>query len=271
METKTRAIDMKKLFSLRFGLLAFVLIVFGCETEPITYQDKPHVRFTESAMTQRESYSQVISIPVHIVGPVSSSDVVVRYRVSGNAREGVDYIILGDERQITIPAGKYFGEIQIQLINNANNIIRSQDIIFELEFTNDSEYGVGQLGGPIGKKFVFTIFDDCILGGDYYGQLSGFSIPTEGIKITSEDCENYILSDWDISIFDTPFPMDLNFIDNGDNTLTIPEQEEDLLPSDQATIKGSGTVDPVTREIEMTVILLDYEGEPAITFTLKPA
>jgi hypothetical protein len=268
METKIQDIDMKK-FS-QYALLVFLLLSFGCETELITFDKEPYVRFDESAKTERESYSKVISIPVHIVGPPSESDVVVRYEVSGNAREGVDYVILGEERVVIIPAGEHFGEIRLQLINNSNNIIRSQDIVFELQNTNTAGIDVGQLNGPIGKKFTFTIFDDCILGGNYTGQQSGFSIPTKDLKITSEDCENYILSDWDISIFDTPFPMDLTFIDNGDNTLTIPEQEEDFLPSDLATIKGTGTVDPVTREIEMTLTLVDFEGAPEITFTLKP-
>ena len=50
--------------------------------------------------------------------------------------------------------------------------------------------------------------------------------------------------------------MDLIFIDNGDNTLTIPEQEEEFIDDELATIKGSGVVDPVTREIILKVTLV---------------
>ncbi len=64
--------------------------------------------------------------------------------------------------------------------------------------------------------------------------------------------------------------MNLNFIDNGDNTLTIPRQEEEEIDDELATIEGTGVVDPVTREIIMNVTLVDFEDQPQVTFTLKP-
>jgi hypothetical protein len=64
--------------------------------------------------------------------------------------------------------------------------------------------------------------------------------------------------------------MDLKFIDNGDNTLTIPQQEEENLSDDLATIHGTGVVDPTTRNIIMTIILVDFDGSPEISFTLTP-
>jgi hypothetical protein len=254
----------------QYSLSLFLLMAVGCETERLTFDERPYVRFDESSRTERESFSKIINIPVHVAGPAAESDIVVHYEISGTAREGVDYVILGDDREVVIEAGAYEGNIQLQLINNANNIIRSQDIIIELRSTSTPNVAVGQTGGPIGKTFTFTIFDDCILGGTYAGQQSGFSIPKKDLQITSEDCEHYILSDWNIDIFQTFFPLDLNFTDNGDNTLTIPEQEEEFLPSDIATIKGTGTVDPLTREIEMTITFIDLDDQPQVTFTLKP-
>ncbi|MNC96078.1 hypothetical protein D3C83_133560 [compost metagenome] len=64
--------------------------------------------------------------------------------------------------------------------------------------------------------------------------------------------------------------MDLTFIDNGDNTLTIPDQEEEALDEEIATIRGSGVVDPVTREILIKVIFIDVENKPEFSFVYKP-
>jgi hypothetical protein len=254
----------------QISCVVLVILISACESERRLFSGPYFVRFTSEEETQRESFSKVINIEVHLAGPAHAEDVVVHYFVTGDAREGVDYVILGDEGTVVIPAGKYVGNIQVQLINNSNNILRSQQVIFHLESTDDSDIAVGQSEGGIGKTFELTIFDDCILGGNYKGQRSAFSIPVEGITITSEDCENYLLSNWNIDFFNTPFEIDLTFVDNGDNTLTIPDQEEDLFSSDFATIRGSGTVNPITREIEFTVILVDFEEQPELTFKLIP-
>ena len=252
-------------------LLASVLFIgWSCETEKVVFKGPYYVRFTEPSSFARESFSKPITIQVHYAGPALAEDLTVSYSVGGSARAGVDYIIPGEDGKVVIPEGKFFGNIELQLINNSNNILRSQDIIFTLNGINNSGVKIGQGNSDIGKTFTFTIFDDCILGGNYVGLRSAFSIPVDDISITSEDCERYILSNWNIDIFNTPFDMDLVFIDKGDNTLTIPVQEEDNLPEDLATIAGTGIVDPVTREINMTIQLLDFEGQPEVSFTLIP-
>lgn len=250
-----------------FGLT--FLVVGGCVTEPIIFKGPYHVRFTEESAFARESFSKPINIEVHNAGPAPTEDVVVHYTISGSAREGVDYKILGTRGQVVIAKGKYAGNIQLQLINNANNILRSQDVIFTLSNVEDSNLEVGLGKSAIGKSFTFTIFDDCILNGYYIGK-RGFAPSVEGITITSEDCERYLLSNWDVNIFDSAFDMDLTFIDKGDNTLLIPEQEEDSLPEDLATISGTGYVDPITRKINMTITLMDFDGAPQVSFTLTP-
>ena len=253
------------------SLLALTLLVAAaCEPDPILFKGPYHVRFTEPEDFARESYSKPISIEVHHAGPAPQEDIAISYTIGGNAREGVDYIILGDRGKVVIEAGEYFGEIQLKLINNSNNILRSQDIVFTLRSVDDSDLQVGQGTSAIGNIFTFTIFDDCILGGNYLGSRNAFALPVEGITITSEDCENYLLSNWNIDVFNSPFDMDLTFIDKGDNTLVIPLQEEDALPASLATIKGTGVVDPITREINMTVQLMDFEGQPEVSFTLIP-
>ena len=254
-------------FTMLTGMLALAL---SCETERIIFKGPYHVRFTEATGAEKESYSKPVKIEVHVAGPAAAGDLTVSYSISGNAREGIDYTILGTRGSVTIPHGQYFGYIEVQLINNSNNILRSQDIIFTLTSVNDTSLEVGQGTGGIGRSFTFTIFDDCVLGGNYYGILTAFTVPVRDISITSQNCETYRLSNWNIDVFSFSDPLPLTFIDNFDNTLTIPDQEQEEFPTELATIRGTGVVNPVTRQIIMTVILVDFEDQPSITFTLIP-
>jgi hypothetical protein len=173
---------------------------------------------------------------------------------------------------VKIKSGEYFGNIEVQLINNANNILRSQDIVFQLiTIDNDTDgLQVGQDKSQIGKTFTLTINDDCILGGDYYGIHDNSDVPIEDITITSSDCETYTLSNWDIYIFQFAQIRMLTFVDNGDNSVTIPPQHDTTLGTTNNTIDGSGVVDPTTRIITMTVRLVDYQDSPSFTFKLIP-
>jgi hypothetical protein len=249
-------------------LLIFLLII-GCETELVIFTGPYFVRFTEATQSEKESYSKSILIEVHNAGPALEEDIKINYKISGSAREGIDYTIVTDREKVTIKKGAYVGNIEFKIINNANNILRSQDIIFTLQNVSTGKLQVGQGESFIGKTFTFTIVDDCILGGTYTGT-RGSSTPVQNITITSADCETYTLSNWNINIFQSGTEMDLTFIDNGDNTLTIPQQEEENIDPEFATIKGSGVVDPTTRKIIMTVILIDFEDQPEISFTLTP-
>jgi hypothetical protein len=271
LEIKIRDIDMRKLNPfLKSGILVLLLSLTGCETEKLIFTGPYHVRFTESTGFEKESFSDVIEIQVHNVGPAPEQDITMSYTIGGNAREGVDYIILEERKKVKIAAGEYFGFIKIQLINNANNILRSQDIIFTLQTTNIDKLEVGQGPSAIGKSFTFTILDDCILGGTYSGQRADGSSIYNNISVTSQDCETYVLSNWNIDIFSTDAEMDLNFIDNGDNTLTIPEQEEEEISDELATIRGTGVVDPATREIILNITLVDFDDQPEVSIILKP-
>ncbi len=251
----------------RFTYIFLFLLAFlsGCETEPILFKGPYHVRFTESRITFKESYSPVISIQVHLVSPAQEEDVTIFYNIAGSARENIDYIILETRGSVTIKKGEYTGVINVQLINNANNILRSQELLLSLNSTSGGDLQVGQNEGGIGKSFSLTIVDDCILGGSYLGRRGTVSSP---VTITSQDCEKYILSNWNINLFANATPMDLTFIDNGDNTLTIPEQKEEDLDQEFATIKGNGVVDPVTGAIIMNITLADFENQPVITLNL---
>lgn len=249
--------------------LILVLLTFSCETERIIFKGPYHVRFTDIALIEKESYSKPLKIEVHNVGPALDQNIIISYSIQGSAREGVDFVIVSESRSVTIEAGEYFGYIEMQLINNANNILRSQDVIFTLNTVNTSSLRVGQSEGGIGKAFKLTINDDCILGGFYRGTRDNLSTPLTGINLTSSDCEDYLVSDWNIQ---KPFGLDhlfgfsLTFKDNGDNTLTIPNQKPPEFFDDEKNIEGSGTVNPVTREIRLTI---KYKGQES-TITLIP-
>lgn len=253
-----------------FLLLLYMVVFPACETERIIFTGPYHVRFTESAAFEKESYSKVISIEVHNVGPALEEDIDINYAVGGTARENVDYVILDERKKVVIPAGEYFGYIRIQLINNANNILRSQNVTFTLQSTNQADIQVGQGASAIGNTFTYTIYDDCILGGAYNGNRVGSSVIYPDLSVTSQDCETYSLSNWNLGVFQTSEEMNLTFVDNGDNTITIPTQEEESLDSELATIEGQGVVDPTTREILLNITLVDFENKPTVSIVLKP-
>jgi hypothetical protein len=245
-------------------------LFFGCETEPILFKGPYFVRFSDTTAVVRESNLETVKIEVHNAGYELNRDINVNYTISGTAREGIDFVVKGTRGKMKIDNNDFVGNIEIQLINNSNNILRSQFLVLTLESVDADHLKVGQGESDIGRSFTLTILDDCILGGTYYGSRASNMVPIEGITITSTDCEEYTLSNWDIEIFDFSEIRSLSFIDNGDNTITIPPQEEDTLPTELATIDGSGHVNPLTRQIIMTVRLVDFDEQPEITFTLTP-
>ena len=255
---------MKRVYTImRSFSVALVLLAISCETEQLTYKGSDFVRFTEATLTKKESDIKPVKIEINTT-KAPDADLSLAYSISGTAREGVDYTITSERGKVVIKKGEYFGYITVQLINNANNILRSQDIIFTLQTSNNSAVEVGQGVSAIGKSFTLTIQDDCILSGSYSGTRSAFAVPVQGITISSNDCETYTLSNWNINLFSPPYDYSLTFTDNGDNTLTIPEQDE---------MKGNGVIDPVTKVITMNLIFigLNSDGSDATTtITLTP-
>jgi hypothetical protein len=249
---------------LRYSSIVLLFGLLACETEPIIFQGPYHVRFTEQSRTLRESFSPIIDIPVHIVGPALTEDVIINYTLAGSAREGIDYQIIGTRGQVTIDEDELLGNVRVKLINNANNIIREQDLVLTLVNAN-AGLRVGQSAGGIGRQFTLTIIDDCILGGSYRGSRAGTTTITQGLEITSADCETYLLADWDVSIFNDPFPVPLTFVDNGDNTITIPSQENEDY---DITFDGIGSVNPITNTIFMVVTIREENDQTEVRITL---
>jgi hypothetical protein len=272
--------NIQKLFV--FSLIGGLLALAACEEQRILFEGPAHVRFTDTTLTYRESIGKIIPLKVHVVGKPLTQAVTVTYTISGNAREGRDYVIEGTKGTVTIPANKSFGIINVRLINNANNILESQDIIFTLSgVSNDQlQVGFGQ-ENKIGRRLRLTIQDDCLFSGFYTGARQGSGQTRPDIEITSQNCREYLLTNWNVGLGQNSlFGLNavkptLTFIDNGDNTLTIPTQVTNELPTPYDTLRGSGIWNPQTKAIVLNLRLkLPYSQSKdtviTVPFTFTP-
>ncbi len=253
--------------------LVFLLLlatVFSCEPEKTIFEGPYFVRFTRTDTTVRESHTGPLRIAVHNGGPQLSMPITITYAVGGNAREGIDYRFTGRKGTMVIPANQSFGYIGLELINNANNILESQDILFTITEVAPASLRTGFGPGEIGKTMRFTIQDECFLSGPYSAVNLAVSRPRtyQEITITSTDCREYTLSNWNLEIYPylqnlrvSPyFPFnaikpDLTFIDNGDNSITIPKQIEAQLSAPRDTIDGDGFFNPLDQSITFNLRL----------------
>ena len=253
------------------GLIALGLgwAAIGCEEQDLnrTFEGPYFVRFTDSTLTHKESRSLPVVIRVHNAGPVLNQPITVNYTVSGSAREGRDYTILGTKGTVVIPANKSFGEINVKLINNANNILESQALTFTLTDVQPSSLQVGfGKDNVVGKKLTLTIQDDCLFGGLYTGtqRFGTQTVSVPDVEITSTDCKEYTLSNWNVgldqfvvvgnsTLFDfQAIKPTLRFTDNGDNTITVPAQTNVELGSAD-TLRGNGSWNPRDRRITLNL------------------
>lgn len=251
--------------------IAIVLLLgftFACEKKESIFEGPHFVRFSYTDTTVRESYTQVIRIPVHNAGPQLSTPITINYVVGGSAREDIDYRILGRKGSVEIPANRSFGYIQLQLINNANNILESQDIVLNLVEVTPQSLRIGLGSGETGKTARFTILDDCILSGTYTGVNNNLrTAPSQsGIAITSTDCKVYTVTNWNLDIWAKLSDVDsanvfgfraikpsLQFEDTGDNSLVIPKQVKSELYAPYDTIQGSGSLNPLNGQVTLNV------------------
>jgi hypothetical protein len=242
---------------LSFGFVILLVSLVACEEQKILFEGPSFVRFTDTTLTFKESYGLPVEVKLHIVGKPVNKSITVNYTVGGTAREGRDYSIEGVKGSVIIPANKAFGTITIKLINNANNILDAQDVVFTL--TGVSETGL-QVGfgnnNIIGKTMRLTIQDDCLLSGFYAGTRRGSNEVVNNIAITSLNCKDYQVANWNIGVFNfTAIKATMNFTDNGDNTLTIPTQVSPDLTTPYDTLRGTGIWNPQTKAILLNVKL----------------
>lgn len=243
------------------GIVTFMIMsVFACEQTDVnrTFEGPYFVRFTDTTLTYKESYSPSISIQVHNVGPILSQPITINYTISGTAREGKEYSIVGTKGTVIIPANASTGNIVVKLINNANNILESTSLTLTLTSVQPSTLQVGfGKDNIIGKSITLTIQDDCLLGGTYTGtqKYSTGTATVPDIAITSSDCKQYTLGNWNLGLlnFSAEKPT-LTFVDNGDNSLTIPSQINAVLGS-TGSLSGTGAWNPRTRQITLNLNL----------------
>lgn len=283
-----RIINSKRVRTGWAGLLiaaAFGWAAISCEEQDLnrTFEGPYFVRFTDSTLTFKESYTQPILIRVHNAGPVQNQAITVNYTVSGSAREGKDYTIVGTKGTVVIPANKSFGEISVQLINNANNILESQSLTFTLTNVQPSSLQVGfGKENVLGRRLSLTIQDDCLFGGLYTGsaRVRNQNVSVRDVEITSTNCKDYTLSNWNVGLdnfiifgnstlfgFQATRPT-LTFIDNGDNTLTVaPQSNAEFGSSD--TLQGNGAWNPRNRQITLNLqakIRLGFRRDTVVTY-----
>lgn len=241
-----------------FILVAAVAGLVACEQLDVdrTFAGPYHVRFTDSTLNYKESYTKPITIRVHNAGPQLDQPITINYTVGGSAREGRDYSFVSTKGTVVIPAKQSFGEIRLKLINNANNILESQNIVFTITGVQPSSLQIGFGNeGKIGRQMTVTIQDDCLLSGTYTGtnRIQNQTFSVRDIEISSFDCRTYQLANWNLGLLDfNAYKPTLNFIDNGDNSLTIPAQSNDYLAISD-TLKGNGSWNPQNRQITLNL------------------
>jgi hypothetical protein len=182
-------------------------------------------------------------------------------------------IFVSEKGRAVIRRGSNSALIEIELINNANNVLESSDIELTIDNVSPGDISVGQGDSQIGINSTFTILDECILSGSYTGTGPPGTSPVSNLTVSSFDCREYQLSNWDINIESLgSFPRErtLTFTDNFDNTITIPEQEESTLDSELATIRGDGSINPFDNVITLNIELIDFEDSPIVTIRLIP-
>ena len=230
--------------------------LLGCKEQKITFEGPYYARFTDTTLSFKESYNKIIKVKVHNAGPQLSESIIMNYTVGGTARENRDYRIIGTKGAVVIPANQSFGEIQVQLINNANNILSSSTVEFTL--TDIKPADKVQIGlGKIGKSLTLTIRDACLFEGTYSGnrQTTPTRITTVAdIDVTSVDCKTYVVKNWNIGIFGfEAVQPSLQFVDNGNNTITIPPQKMADLNPPRDTLTGNGLWNPQTKRLTLNL------------------
>ncbi len=109
----------------------------------------------------------------------------------------------------------------------------------------------------IGKTLTLTIQDDCLLSGFYTGsrRTNSGTAQVKDIEISSLDCKTYQVANWNVGgLFNfNATKAQVSFIDNGDNTLTIPAQVSEDLGAPYDTLRGTGLWNPQTKAITLNI------------------
>ena len=112
------------------------------------------------------------------------------------------------------------------------------------------------------------------------GRVRNQNVSVRDVEITSTNCKEYTLSNWNVGLdnfivfgqstlfgFQATKPT-LRFVDNGDNTLTVPSQSNAEFGSSD-TLQGNGAWNPRNRQITLNLqakLRLQFRRGTTITF-----
>ncbi|UKT65950.1 hypothetical protein [Pedobacter mucosus] len=161
---------MKNYFKLTILLVFFISIALlgGCKKEDDEeYRAIPDAVYVTSnavtgtgstaATTITNSASGKVTVTPAVarvyVNTLKTADVVVNYSISGTAVTGTNYAV-PTTTSVTIPAGKWYGDIPITILNTA--VTANRTIIVTLtSATNNTQVGIGTDKNY--KVFTYTI------------------------------------------------------------------------------------------------------------------
>lgn len=142
-----------------FGLLMSLL---GCQQEE-TYKDLPKAVYIvnkapEGAANMTNSTSARKTVGAGVarvyVNVPYEKDVVVTYTLAGTAVAGQDYTPPASNT-VTVPAGKYFGEINFTVLNNPAQTTARTVVVTMTNATEGFQLGIGWPRGY--SVFTYTI------------------------------------------------------------------------------------------------------------------
>jgi hypothetical protein len=152
--------------------IAFILLMItvfsSCKKDDETYPPIPDAVYIIAKLNTGPSPTASTSITNSATGKVSVSpasarvyvntlktfDVTIQYTLSGTAVEGVNYTAPA-QKSITIPAGQYFANINIPVINNPLVGGNKTIIITLSSASNNTELGLG--ADKSYKTFTYTL------------------------------------------------------------------------------------------------------------------
>ena len=144
-------------------LVTLLLMLAGCTKEEEVYNDLPKaVYITNKApdgtanITNSASARKTVAAGaarVYVNQP-SDRDVVVNYTIAGTAVAGQNYTAPAT-KSVTIPAGKYLGDINFTVLNDPTQTTNRTVLINLISATEGFEVGIGVAKGY--ATFTYTI------------------------------------------------------------------------------------------------------------------
>jgi hypothetical protein len=154
---------MKTNHTLSYILLALLLGLAGCTQEDIVYKEIPKAVYitnkvpdgTANLLPSTSARKTVAAGAARVyVNQPYDKDVTVNFTITGTAVAGQDYT-LPVTQSVTIPAGKYSGDINFTVLNNPA-LTASRTVLINLTSASEGfDVGIGVAKGY--ATFTYTI------------------------------------------------------------------------------------------------------------------